>query len=160
MWLLLSAIALAQPPAVHQTFTGRVHLATDAPGGEAQVHPPAVIRDDEALAAFIDRVPTRAITKRNPAQPSDDPLLAEPELDWSRHMLVVAERDHMYALADLEVEHDGATLLVTVTLPDPGELDMLAAAHGIGTYTAVVVDRAESVRFTAATASPEQAQRP
>jgi len=145
------------PPPVEalEAWDGRVGLATADLGGPGDTTP-LVIRDQAAYDAFVDTLPTQRIQKKQPAPPSDDPLLKRPAVDFTQHMLLVALRDDMYVGPVIRAVRPVASdLLVEVDHPDPGETVYAARAMGVGTYHAVKVPRVDGeVRWTL-TSSPQ-----
>ncbi len=86
---------------------------------------------------------------KQPAPPSDDPLLGEPEIDFSSATLVVGLRvDSMYVHPELSFSRLNGTsqLAVEVRYPPVGDTAMAAAMGGVGTYAAAVVSaRADQI---------------
>jgi hypothetical protein len=100
-----------------------------------------VIRDDAAYDAFIARLPEKRVQKRQPAPPSDDPMLARPAIDFATDMLVVVmRRDTLDSPGLARIVLDGGRVVVTHASPPPAPAAM---PHGIGGYTAARVPRAD-----------------
>lgn len=120
---------------VHKSFRG--HVQHSGPSRTL------VIKNDEELAAFVSTIPKNRIQKKQPAPPSDDPLLGKPAIDFNKHMLLVALRGNtMYVHPTLDVPRlVGAQLVVDVTEPPLGDTRHAAAMQGIGTYAAILIDR-------------------
>jgi len=140
-----AAAPVAEPAPLlpSRSWTGRVRLPAAGPGGPVQAAP-LVIRDAEAYAAFVDTVPTTRVQKKQPAPPSDDPLLQRPPIDFDDHMLLVARRDDMYVGPEIrQIRPDGDGLSVSVVHPDPGQTVHAARVVDIGTYHAVEVPRVD-----------------
>ena len=109
-----------------------------------------VIRDQAAYDQFVGQIPTKRVQKRQPAPPSEDPLLKKPAVDFAKHMLLVVGRDDMYVGPKIaSVSRNDAGLAVVVELPDPGDSAMAARVLGMGRYHAVKVERVEGpVKWT------------
>jgi hypothetical protein len=129
------------PLSEHSGFA-RIPIPTEA----APFPEPLVIRSAEAFAAFITRIPATLPQKRQPAPANPDPLLAEPDIDWSRSMMVVVLSDWMHVQPELRaVRDDGARLLVSAHVPHRGESAMFAAVIDLGRYHAWVVPRRDGL---------------
>jgi len=128
---------------VHHSYTGQVSLPSRTPNEPAADLPMRVIRDAASFEQLIRMIPVTQITKRRPSPPSDDPLLEPPDVDWSKHMVVVVFRaDTMYVPPKLErPRQENGKLVLDLTHPPLGDTANAAAMSGIGTYCAVVVDR-------------------
>ena len=122
------------PVAVAASYQGHVMV----PDEEL---PPRVVRDRAAFDAFVSLIPKERIQKKQPAPPSDDPLLSSPPIDFSRQMLLVAFRTTtMYVHPELERPRmEGGKLVVDVAHPPLDDAAHPAAMHGVGTYCAIVV---------------------
>jgi hypothetical protein len=105
-----------------------------------------VIRDDDAWQIFLDRIPRERVQMKQPAPPSDDPLLARPPVDFTRDMVVVVILGDTLDRPGIErVVLEGDVLHVTYVLPAPGRG---ARPLGIGSYAAAVVPRHDTVELT------------
>jgi hypothetical protein len=141
------AASTATTPAIHADYRGVFHAGHrfDPETGHMGVvdSPPRVIRDAAEMADFVALIPRDAITKTNPAPPSEDPLLAGPSIDWSRHVVLVGFRsDTMYGdVVFQDLRRDGDDLRVRVLTPEPGPERFGAQPLGVGAYRAIVVDR-------------------
>lgn len=163
MWLLGCTTGAAEPPepveavadaavVVEPFGSGRILLPVRAPG-EAPVAEHRVVDSPAAYEALIASLPTESIQKTQPAPPSDDPLLQAPPVDFTRHVLLVAVRDDMYVGPVIRsvVDAPSGERVVTVDLPDPGEMAFAARRADVGTYTAVRVPKgAGAVRWVTA----------
>jgi hypothetical protein len=99
------------------------------------------IRDQAAYDALIARLPPERIQMKQPAPPSDDPLLKRPPIDFTTHMLVVVTRGDTLTpptLARVIDEPDRVVVRYVAPGPPPE-----ARPHGVGGYVAVKVPRAE-----------------
>jgi hypothetical protein len=125
-----------------QEWRGRVQMPLSLDGDQPAL-PPLVIGGAKALAEFVDLIPTARIQMRQPAPPSDDPLLSNPEIDFSHHQLLVAFRtDSMYVGPDLSNPRvKGDRLVVDVAWPPLGANAYAAARVDIGTYHAILVEK-------------------
>jgi hypothetical protein len=129
---------------IAQSYSGRFRrqLRPGAPAGSTASR---VIREVRAFAELISMIPSHRIQKKQPAPPSDDPLLKKPSIDWSKKMVLVVFRDDsMYVAPKLQNPRvEKGRLVVDHIEPPLGDTARLAAAGGIGTYAAIVVDRFE-----------------
>ena len=106
-----------------------------------------VIRDDAAYDELVARLPATRIQKRQPAPPSDDPLLARPPIDFTTDMLVVVVRAFtLDRPAILRVAHDGTRVVVT---HDAASTPPGARPFGIGGYAAARVPRRDGAAVLA-----------
>ncbi len=131
-------------------WSGRVLLPAAVPGGPVEATP-LVIDTQEGFDAFLATLPTTKVQQKQPAPPSDDPLLlSPPTIDWSSQRLLVARRDDMYVgpVVQAVVERKGE-LVVAVDHPDAGDTREAARMAGVGSYEAIVVssDAARPVRW-------------
>jgi hypothetical protein len=127
---------------IAKSYSGRVRLGMKAPGAKAEARGGQVLREQAAYEAFIGRIPTRRITKKQPAPPSDDPLLNKPKVNFATQMVIAFDRDDMYVGPRIErVVKRGDDAVVHVVLPDPGQSRIMARVMDIGTYHAVVVPK-------------------
>ncbi len=128
---------------IAKTYTGRISIPMKSPGKIPDKVAARVIRDAEAMADFVSMIPKKAITMKQPAPASDDPLLKPLSIDFSKQMVVVVFRtDSMYTPAKLENPRVVAgQLTLDVTRPPLGA--PMAEAMGIGTYCAVLVSRVD-----------------
>jgi len=103
----------------------------------------AVIRNEEDLKSFVMRIPKYRIQKRQPAPPSEDPLLNGRTISFETHMMVVSIRnENMYAVAPIaKIEKEADRLIVYRTKPDLQDIKQYATMAGIGTYHAIVIPR-------------------
>ena len=138
-------VAASPPPtnetiAIVQEFRGRVFqrrslVATDTPEDTT-----LLIRTQEDFENFVARIPKRAIQKKQPAPPSQDPLLSQETLDSGLMMLVSMRFDNNYAYAPInKVEKSADAIHAWYSLPPLGETAMYASMSGVGTYHAVLI---------------------
>lgn len=132
----------ADSVSVINRYAGQIILGS--PGIEAA---PAgrVILDQTGYQALLAALPERRIQMKQPAPPSDDPLLKRPEIDFTRHMLVVAVRRSMFhgpKISRVSLLR-GRELTVEILLVSPDGIMPMASRDDVGTYEAVVVPRAE-----------------
>ncbi|MEL6182565.1 MAG: hypothetical protein AAFS10_26650 [Myxococcota bacterium] len=131
---------------MHTTYRGALHLPMSEPGVVDLNGYPKVIRDEAGYRSFIQRIPTRVISKTADPPPSNDPLLAKPTIDWSQHMMVVALRSDILDSSDMtlaRVSQTDSILTLRVTVPPAGQRAMMAMPESMGAYMAVVIDRFE-----------------
>ncbi len=128
---------------VVEAYTGRVHLPSARPGGPVHEPSPRVIRSAAEWSDFVSMIPTEQIAMKQPAAPSDDPLLTIPMIDFDQQMWVVVFRgESMYVPPTLEnprVVDD--KLLLDVGWPALGESAHAAAPSGVGAYCAELLPR-------------------
>lgn len=126
-----------------ESWEGRILVSGEEREGGVVVH---WLDSDEAYHAFVERLPKHRIQMKQPAPPSDDPLLRKPAVDFTRDVLVVAVRWHMYEGPRItHVTPNGDTLQVAVDIADGGR-KVLASRADVGTYQAVRVARLDGVR--------------
>jgi len=116
-------------------------------GGPASGVEPAgrVIRDQAEYAALVATLPKYRVQMKQPAPPSEDPLLKRPPIDFSRHMLVVAIRRSMFYRPKIRrvlLAH-GKELIVEILHESPAGIMAMASRSDVGTYEAVIVPRAD-----------------
>ena len=131
---------------IDRSFFGLVSLEAPPPGlgNDVPASLTLVIRSAEELAAFTSAIPTKRVQKRQPAPPSTDPLLKDPQLDFSTQSLIVIKRPSMYIGPEIErVEARGTGAHVLYRLPPLGETVYAAAVMDMGTYAAVLVPKIE-----------------
>ncbi len=136
---------VGQAVKIHRRFRGRVLLGAGPNASE-----PLVIRSQAELEAFVVRLPKEEVQKKQPAPPSQDPLLHKPAIDFARHLVLIALRtDTMYVHPVFLVPrlHAGS-LVVEVVQPPLGDTAMAAARSDVGTYAAIVIDKHDgAIRF-------------
>lgn len=142
---------------IEQTFTGWVSMGMPGPGADVPASGTRVIQSAEEFQSFVSAIPTKRIQKRQPAPPSNDPLLKDPQLDFSTHTMIVIERSSMYIGPEIErVEAKGTGAHVLYRLPPLGETVYAAAVMDMGTYVAILVPKLEGeVSFELAPNPPE-----
>jgi hypothetical protein len=125
-------------------YAGYVRLAHFDPA-EVLEREALVVRDRGELEAFIERIPKTRLQKRQPAPPSEDPLLEHPEIDFDRHCMIVLIRgDTPWGGIEVqEMQRDGDRLRIRREHPPLPEGGPMAQPLGIGAYVALVVDRFE-----------------
>jgi len=129
---------------IDRSFFGRVSLEGPGPGNDVAPSLTLVIRSAEEFAAFASAIPKKRVQKRQPAPPSNDPLLKDPQLDFATQSLIVIQRPSMYVNPEIErVEARGAGAHVLYRLPPLGDTVHAAAVMDMGTYAAVLVPKIE-----------------
>lgn len=148
-----STVDAAPPDAVQSTtpdepsvevlgeWKGRIQVPMDLATMTPASLPPRAISDQQGYADFVGMIPTEAIQMKQPAPPSDDPLLTQPAPDFATAILLVAFRtDSMYIHPELQRPRlSQGELVVDLGLPELGETVHMAAQEGIGTYHALLV---------------------
>lgn len=127
---------------IEQEWSGLIHFGVAQPGDRTCKPYLLVIRDQKAYDAFIGQIPAKEVSKTNPAPDSKDPLLKKPEIDFKKHMLLVAVRgENMYCAVKVQrVASVDGKLKAFVEHPKmPEHAHMLAYPYGVGTYHAVLV---------------------
>jgi hypothetical protein len=101
----------------------------------------SVIRDQSGLDAFIDRVPKTKMQCVPHPEPSDDPILERPDVDFEKHMLVaiVSHDPNRFVEVDIKrVELMPGTMRVRCGVqPRPVQQKVIS----YGCYCAVILDR-------------------
>lgn len=122
-----------QPLEPRATFHGHIELPVDS----------QIIDDQQSFDALVEHIPKKKVQKKLPADPNDDPILDEPEIDFDTEVvLVVVCRTYYCQIDILGVRLDDHGYVVGVALPGEGEKAKYAARPaGVGNYRAVVVDR-------------------
>lgn len=124
------------------SFEGRVYIG---PGFRKKAPDPTerIIKTQAQYDSFVGKIPKRTISKTNPSPPSNDPLLKKPNIDFGKHMMLVAIRpDSMYVTSRFEsLVSTKNSLVVHILDPDLGETRFLNQMEGIGTYLAIVVPK-------------------
>lgn len=103
-----------------------------------------VVRDQKGYDAFLDRIPTRRIQKKEPAPPSQDPLLKRPEVDWSKYVGIVAYSNNIHTevtIEELRLEPDGESVQVKVRRFLPPGAEHGARPYGYGQYDFVLIEK-------------------
>lgn len=101
-----------------------------------------VIRDTGSLARFIDRVPKTKMQHVRHPEPSDDPILQRPEIDFENHMVlaIVSHEPNRFVELDIEgIELMSGTMRVHCHYSEPGPVQQKIIQYGC--YCAVVVCR-------------------
>ncbi|HBP16530.1 MAG TPA: hypothetical protein DEA08_01890 [Planctomycetes bacterium] len=129
------------------SYAGRIYLDNVAGAGGSLS--PRLIKTQAEYERFVSAIPQRKIQKKQPAPPSEDPLLEMPKVDFPREVLIVALRDSMYVHPELgPITAKDGDLEVQVVYPPLGDTVMAAAMHGVGVYAAAVVPACSGeVRF-------------
>ncbi len=103
-----------------------------------------VIRDKSSLDRFIDRVPEGEMqftSHSESAEPSDDPILHRPCIDFEKHMLlaIVSHEPNRFVELDIEgVELMSGTMQVLCRF-QPGPVQAKVISYGY--YCAIIVDK-------------------
>ena len=125
---------------VVQEFRGRIFQRKSLVATDKSEETTLLIRNQEEFENFVARIPKRAIQKKQPVPPSQDPLLLQKEFDTKLMMLVSMRFDNNYAYAPFEkVEKTADGILALYSLPPLGETRMYASMSGVGTYHAVLI---------------------
>jgi hypothetical protein len=111
-----------------------------------------VIRNNKEYNSFIDRILTHEVSMKNPADPSNDPLLKKPFVDFDKNMMLVCIRhDGIYGeIKLLDIKYDVTPAEVFVNFPPLSEESKMYTqpTSDIGKYTAYVVKRIDKeVKF-------------
>jgi hypothetical protein len=111
-----------------------------------------VIRDKSSLDRFINRVPGEEMqfaSHPEQAEPSDDPILQRPRIDFEKHMFlaIVSHEPNRFVELDIEgVELMSGTIQVLCHF-QPGPVQAKVISYGY--YCAIIVDRIDGdVAFT------------
>jgi hypothetical protein len=127
---------------VVKTWRGHFLIPAIEPGEHAATVPARVIRDQAGYDAFVAMIPAERVQKKQPAPPSDDPLLAKPPIDFATHALVVGFRTDTMEIGALAVETatEAGELRVRFDAKDLGDAAMAARRSDVGAYLAVLVE--------------------
>ncbi|MBW2458422.1 MAG: hypothetical protein JRI68_28230 [Deltaproteobacteria bacterium] len=113
-------------------------------GGTGDPLPPRLIADEAGLAALQAMIPKQRIQMKQPAPPSEDPLLGKSPIHFDQHVLLVAFRTtSMYVgptIQNVRRQRQGA-LSADVVHPPLGATTARSARVDIGTYHAVLLER-------------------
>jgi len=132
-------------------YEGRIHaMVVDKDLRQVSGPTEITIRNQADYEAFVARIPSRQVTRTNPAPPSQDPLLKKPCINFDKNMMLVVIRpDNMYVTSQfVSVLLDKEILQVHVRDPHPGDTTFYSQPQGVGTYRALVVRKHKgAVRF-------------
>jgi len=126
-----------------QSWKGRINVPSerqiDAESQDIPLTNFLVIRDTEAMNAFVARIPKFEIQKMRPSPKSSDPFLKGVEIDFYQEMLLVMIRnDSMYVHAPIKrLVGNDVRVTVQFELESLGETTRYSAPDGVGTYVAV-----------------------
>lgn len=104
----------------------------------------AVVRTQAEYESFLDRIPAERIQKKQPAPPSQDPLLKRPAVDWSGQVGILAYSDNIHTEVEIEeirLQPDGESVKVKVRRYLPPGAEHGARPYGYGQYDFVLIDR-------------------
>lgn len=119
---------------IAQRWSGPIKVDAEPPAGVA-------VRDADAYAALIARLPEFRLQMKQPAPANDDPLRAAPAIDFTRDMLVVIARGDTLTPPTLaRVVSDGTGARVWYVAPTPPPE---ARPRGYGGYSAALVPRVD-----------------
>lgn len=102
-----------------------------------------VIRNEEEFERFVERIPPTRVQQKQPAPPSDDPLLQRPPMDWEHYSLVAIWSHSIYIDCKiLSTEREGDDLVLNMAYDAPAEdVSRYAQPLGIGQYCVARVER-------------------
>jgi len=123
---------------VKDTYGGRI------PSGASS----RVVRDQTEYDSFVGRLPKFKIQK-GPREESDDALVKQPAIDFSKDMLVVATCDTFYCSVSIRgyVLEEGAMVVLMTQKGEPEGAEMaqrpisMDGSDSMGNYTAIVVPK-------------------
>jgi hypothetical protein len=145
VWLVaVGAVALGGETELtpEHTYRGLANRQTLNPetGQTAWNDTPLTITSQEAYEAFVAQIPEYEMSKTQPAPKSNDPLLAKPPVDFSKHTMLVVF--HPVAAAELnftKIVSDGTKIRADYEAQVNAQDSMLAQDTALGAYTAVVI---------------------
>lgn len=141
----IAAPLRASPPALRPfapkaKYGGVIHLPSSS----------RVIRDRKGYKELVAEIPKNIVTKGpRKRDKSQDPLLAMPEIDFERHMLVVGVCSSFYCKYEFEgYELQGTTMTVHARRGEEREMTRYAqrpvrqgGKEAVGHYRALVIER-------------------
>lgn len=131
-WLFLFLLVAAWAAEPRQ-FEGYIH---------ANERGWAAVRNQMDYEAFVARVPVKRIQKKQPAPPSEDPLLRTPAIDFSQRSLVAVWSENIHIDAKIsDARREGDNMLVTVTFEVPPNYRNYATPYGYGQYHLLEVEK-------------------
>jgi hypothetical protein len=101
-----------------------------------------VIRDEQSFHRFIARIPDKVMNFVPSPQPSNDPLLQRPKIDFDKHMVLVIISHEPNCFIDLDivrVELTSKAMEVLCHYSEPGPVIQKIISYGA--YCAVVTRR-------------------
>ena len=99
------------------------------------------IRNQREYDDFVSRIPKERLQMKQPAPPSTDPLLQQPEVDFEQQALVAIWSSNIHIGCEIRGTHrDGADLVVDTAFDAPSDWRNYAAPDGYGRYYVVEVD--------------------
>lgn len=134
----------SQPQQALKQWQGFANLMIDIETYTYSAPAAMAIRTQAEYERFISYIPTRQLTKKQPAPPSQDPLLAKPRIDFSQHMLLVMFRDDSIVgpINLCGLSYTPTHLKIRVQLPPLGDKELgMARPTDVGSYLAVLVPR-------------------
>ena len=126
---------------IKQVYEGQVFERKTLQPSTSKSYETMVIRHGEELEQFVARIPKKKIQKKQPAPPSEDPLLNKKDFDWQQSMLIVVMRfDNNYASAPIKhILREEESLVVVYQPTSLSASRMLASMSGVGTYYMVEI---------------------
>jgi len=99
------------------------------------------IRSQKEYDDFVARIPKERLQMKQPAPPSTDPLLEQPEVDFEQHALVAIWSSNVHIGCEIRGTHrEGDNLVVDTAFDAPSDWRNYAAPDGYGQYYVVEVD--------------------
>ena len=93
------------------------------------------IHDQTEYHEFVQRIPKDRIQMKQPAPPSQDPLLKKPTVDFQEHALVAVWSENVHIGCRIEgTRREGDDLKVQVNFDVPPDYRNYAAPYGYGQY--------------------------
>lgn len=118
---------------------------------------PFVVRTELEFQSLVSKIPKWKIQMRQPAPPSEDPLLKLSDLDFSNTMMLVIISDEMYSepkIIGLSKDNTGEAgdrqtqmLSVEYRIDRDPNAEMMSKPNGVGRYYALQVPLSEEVNF-------------
>lgn len=128
LFLLLSLASWAEP----LSYSG--FLACEGRGWQ-------VLHNQSDYEEFVARIPARQLSKRQPAPPSQDPLLEKPPFDFGQVALLAIWSHSVHVEAKiLSARKVGEDLEVDLAFGAPVGYEAFAAPHGFGQYHLLQVE--------------------
>ena len=99
------------------------------------------LRTQAEYQAFVDRLPKDRVQMKQPAPPSQDPLLKMPPVDFRQHALVAVWSHNIHIEARVVEAHlEGDDMKVELSFETPRDYRNYAAPDGFGQYHLVEVE--------------------
>jgi hypothetical protein len=120
-----------------RVFTGIVNLEMSVDSMEEVFEPVTVIEDEAGFQKFVGEIPSKRVSRTNPAPENKDPLLTGAPVDFEKEMMIVLRWNCMTPPVCKMIRRRAQKQEVWVEYAR----DDLPRPYGTGAYTALVTDR-------------------